>query len=121
MKKITFYKHCHEYDAQKGGYYAGQGRFRFGYHFEQAQGYLFECPHGVKVALEKVGGCWNVTEITSGNAIAQGNTRAQAIEKACIAAPAVRKLLDDKDEYITANIKALKEYFEQTTLTALPT
>lgn len=120
MKKITFYKHCREYDKTKGGYYAGKGRYRFGYHFEQAQGYLFECPHGINVALEKVGGCWNITEITSGNSVAQGNTRAEAIEKACIAAPAVRKLLDGKDEYITANIKALKKYAEQklTTLSA---
>lgn len=120
MKKIKFYKHMCNYDESRGGYYAGQGRYRFGYHFEQSNGYLFECPHGVSVALEKVSGGWNATEITSGNSVSSFcNTRTEAIEKACIVSPAVRKALDSKNEYITANINALKAYAEQQQKTIL--
>lgn len=120
MKKITYYKNMCEYDGQKGGYYAGQGRYRFGYHFDTAQGYLFECPHGVRVALERVGRCWNVTELTSGNAVAmQCATRTEAIERACIATPAVVKAIEKADEYLTATIQALKVYAEQQKQTAL--
>lgn len=115
MQLITFYKLIGEYDAEKGGFYAGQGRYRFGYHFEQGQGYLFEAPYGVKVAIEKIGNrCWRATEITSGSLITGDcDSRTEAIEKSCIASPAVRKVLNSGTEYITAQVEALKEYAER--------
>ena len=102
MKKITFYKTMID-RKQKRNY------------FEQAKGYLFECSNGVQVAIEKTYfGGWKSTEITSGFAVTDYcDTRKEAIEKICAAAPTLRKRLDGPDAYLAEAIKALKTYTEQ--------
>lgn len=106
MKKITFYKNMSLCDVH--------GKVYEGYRIESSKGYLLECPNGVQFAIENNGSQWTSTEIMSGLSVVNNcGTRKEAIEKTCVVAAVVKKLLDKPNERILTAMNALKTYAEQ--------
>ncbi len=114
MEKITFYKLMRGYNEQKGGFYAGQGKYRFGYHFEQSEGALHICKNGIKVALEKDGAFWSATEITTGCICGLAYRSKKALfEHLNESVDKIKDMVEHPNEYMAAGIEALKAYAKQ--------
>ena len=112
MKKITFYKNMRGYDAELGGYYSGEGKYRFGYHFESDEGYLYICPNGLQTALSKVcDGVWRATELSTGVICSpDGRTIKELKEKLAFASITAKRLIENASQYTLDAINALKAY-----------
>lgn len=112
MKKITFYKHMSGYDENRGGYYSGEGQYRFGYHFEAEEGYLYTCANGLQAAFSRtLGGYWKATELSSGCLFApDARTINELKERAEIASIPAKRLLDNATQYLADTVQALRAY-----------
>lgn len=110
MKKQKFFLNMRGYNEQQGGFYLGEGKYRFGYHFEQSEGYIHECANGIKVAISRgVGKRWHATEVTTGYSVGRSFDKIQGtIKDAETAAPAIAKVLAEKRTQ--AVIKQLNSY-----------
>lgn len=119
MKKIKFLKLMRGYDEAQGGFIMGEGKYSYGCHFEQAEGYIHECGNGVKVAISRAYsyGEWRATEITTGYSVGRSFDKIKdTIKDAEYAATAIAKVLAEKRTRTV--IEQLNKYKKQLKITA---
>ena len=113
MKKEQFFMFMRGYDESQGGFVMGEGKYSYGCHFEQAEGYIHECANGVKVAISKARkyGGWHATEITTGYSLGHTFDKiADVIEHAEKVAEVTTKMLtEQRTKIIIDNLNKYKE------------